>query len=346
MTDGRIRMPPATKVNGCRPGVIGRGVSALALALGIAFAPNAQAFSPQPVLHLDASAAALGAALALPADAPAWRATPDALATACTAEPDGAIRIALLAGSVPRLRDATCRRSAAAQTLVLTLGHEALVFVVPSGRPVVPLDSVAVFRAFGAAAPRGTAAAAGTLLAPAAGTPSDALLGAMVLEHGCVIALPMGAVPHAAAARSVFCAALSEGNNVVRRRPGSAAEGVAQIRAWAASAPAGAIAAISLAEWIELTGVVTPVPLDGVLPTAANLAAGIYPASRQIKLAFVVPLAASQPARNAALDTGFALLAEAVIGPLGTLAGRGVTSLPPATRVDARLRLVDFLEAP
>ena len=99
-------MPPATKVNGCRPGVIGRGVSALALALGIAFAPTAQAFSPQPVLHLDASAAALGAALALPADAPAWRATPDALATACTAEPGGAIRIALLAGSVPRLRDA------------------------------------------------------------------------------------------------------------------------------------------------------------------------------------------------------------------------------------------------
>jgi len=168
----------------------------------------------------------------------------------------------------------------------------------------------------------------------------------MVLEHGCVTALPMGAVPHAAAARSVFCAALSEGNNVARRRPGSAAEGVAQIRAWAASAPAGAIAAISLAEWIELTGVVTPVPLDGVLPTAANLAASIYPASRQIKLAFVVPRAASQPARNAALDTGFALLAEAVIGPLGTLAGRGVTSLPPATRVDARLRLVDFLEAP
>ena len=56
-------MPPATKVNGCRPGVIGRGVSALALALGIAFAPTAQAFSPQPVLHLDASAAALGAAV-------------------------------------------------------------------------------------------------------------------------------------------------------------------------------------------------------------------------------------------------------------------------------------------
>ena len=37
------------------------------------------------MLHLDASAAALGAALALPADAPAWRATPDALATARTA---------------------------------------------------------------------------------------------------------------------------------------------------------------------------------------------------------------------------------------------------------------------
>jgi hypothetical protein len=333
MTDEWIRTPPATNVNGCTAGVIGRGASALTLALGIAFASTAKAFSPQPVLHLDASAAALGAALALPADAPAWRAAPDALGTACTPEPGVAIRIALLAGSVPRLRDATCRRSAAAQTLVLTLGHEAL-------------DSVAVFRAFGAAAPRGTAAAAGTLLAPAAGTPSDALLGAMVLEHGCVTTLPMGAVPHAAAARSLFCAALSEGSNVVRRRPGSAAEGVAQIRAWAASALAGAIAAISLTEWIELTGVVTPMPLDGVLPTAAKLAADIYPASRQIKLAFVVPRAASQPARNAALDTGFALLAETVIGPLGTLAGRGITALPPATRVDARLRLVDFLEAP
>ena len=55
-------MPPATNVNGCTAGVIGRGASALALALGIAFASTAQAFSPQPVLHLDASAAALGAA--------------------------------------------------------------------------------------------------------------------------------------------------------------------------------------------------------------------------------------------------------------------------------------------
>ena len=259
---------------------------------------------------------------------------------ATAAEPDGAIRIALLAGSVPRLRDATCRRSAAAQTLVLTLGHEALVFVVPSGRPMVPLDSVTVFRAFGAAAPRGTAAAAGTLLAPAAGTPSDALLGAMVLEHGCVTALPMGAVPHAAAARSVFCAALSEGNNVVRRRPGSAAEGVAQIRAWAASAPAGAIAAISLAEWIELTGVVTPVPLDGVLPTAANLAAGIYPASRQIKLAFVVPRAASQPARNAALDH----MRRVRCRPVGTADESVLFGLPDERRPERYREIAEALE--
>lgn len=343
--NGWMGMPAATCVNGPGRKAFAHAASALALALGIGFAQPAQASGPQPTLHLDASAAALGAALVLPGVAPAWIAAPDALAAACAAEAGAGIRVAVLAGSVPRLRDATCRRSAAAETLVLTLGHEALVFVVPSGLPVAPVDHVAFFRDFGAAAPRG-AAPAGALLAPAVGSPSDALLARMVLEPGCVAALPIGAVPHAAAARTSFCAALREGGNVVRRRPGSAAESVAQIRAWGASAPAGAIAAVSLAEWIELTGVVTPVPLDGVLPTAANLAAGAYPASRPIRMAVVVPRAASQQARDSALDTGFALLAEGVIGPMGTLAGRGVTALPPAARVHARLRLIDFLEAP
>lgn len=102
---------------------------------------------------------------------------------------------------------------------------------------------------------------------------------------------------------------------------------------------------MSLAEWLALAGSFTPLPLEGMLPTVANLSAGHYPAARRLDLAVVRPHAAGMRARTAALDLGFALIGEAMVGPTGALAGRGMATQPASYRVDARTRLAAFLEA-
>lgn len=298
----------------------------------------------QPVtLHIDAAAAALRDGIALPAAAPAWSTAPDAIQAAC-ATPGAAIRLILVARGVPRLGSEACRRGGA-ELLVLTLGHQALVMVTPSGAAATSIDPAALFRAFAANAPAGTPAGApAALLAPAAGSRDDALFSALILESGCLAALPAAALPHDAAARATFCGALR--NGVPRRAAASLSEGVAQLRSWAAGAPPGAVAAIGMAEWRELAGAVLPLPVEGMLPTAANLHAGTYPAARPVQLLVVLPRAAGMRARDAALDIGFALLSEAVTGPMGSLAAQGVTAVAPAERVDARQRLTDMLGAP
>lgn len=337
------RFSAASRPGPAGPGMCRRMTAALVVALGLGTAGPAFA-TERPLLHLDASAGALREGLSPAPGGAAWSASADALGAACAAQPAGAVRFALLSGRVPRLRAEACRRGADAEVLVLSLGREALVMAVPAGRPVPRLDADGIFRAFGANAPRGEAQAApASLLAPPAGGAVAELFSAMVMEAGCVASLPAGNLPHDPAARAAFCGALRDGA-ATRRRAGSAAEGVAQLRAWAAAAPQGAVAAIGLGEWLELTGVVDPAPLDGTLPTVANLAAGLYPAAREVQLVVVLPRAATAQARATALDIGFALIGEGTIGPMGSLAARGVTALPAAERVDARLRLTEFLE--
>jgi hypothetical protein len=91
---------------------------------------------------------------------------------------------------------------------------------------------------------------------------------------------------------------------------------------------------------------VVPLLLEGVLPTAANIESGRYPAADRIELMIVVPNQASREQRLAARDLAFSLLAEASIGPAGNLAPAGLIPLPPPDRLAARSQAVAFLEQP
>jgi hypothetical protein len=83
-----------------------------------------------------------------------------------------------------------------------------------------------------------------------------------------------------------------------------------------------------------------------VLPTAANVASGAYPAAEATTLVIVVPHDTPPGRRYAARRAVFELLSERSIGPDGNLAQAGLVPLAPTERVASRLRAVAFVESP
>src|SRR6185312_13211056 len=166
------------------------------------------------------------------------------------------------------------------------------------------------------------------------------LLDTYVMEPACGRTSGVRA-PFERVSRSEFCGSL-RGDGAIAQRKGNSGE----IAAWAASAPAGQLAVVTLAELRKLDRFVVPVPLDDVLPTAANVESGRYPAAEKVVLLFVMPRDTRPTQRDAVRRAAFELLSESSIGPEGSLAQAGLIPLPPAERVAARSRAIAFVEHP
>jgi ABC-type phosphate transport system substrate-binding protein len=271
-------------------------------------------------------------------------------AAACASAPGATPRLALLSRSPFRAELDRCARAASAAVIVVEVGRQAVALVVPMNSPVWALDTGAVFRALGRNS-GGTAYPTtwdgidpsypklpiGALL-PSAESRVQRLFGALIMEPGCDKAAA-ARIPFERKDRIGFCYAVRDDRAVVRRRGGTQ-----DVADWAAVAPAGQIAVVSVAELGQLDRHVVPLLLDGVLPTAANIASGRYPAVDGVELMIVLPNEANGAQRIAARDLAISLLSEDRIGPMGSLAPAGLISLPPAERLAARSRVIAFLE--
>ena len=159
------------------------------------------------------------------------------------------------------------------------------------------------------------------------------------MEAACVAASPSASLPFDRAGRLAVCGALRKDPSVQPRQAGADA-----VAGWAKTAGSGAIALVSVSELPALDGIVVPLLIDNVAPPAANIAAGRYPAARPVTLMIVLPREADAIRRDLARKAAFDLMAEATIGPAGTLGNGGVIALPPAERLEARTKAVAFIE--
>ena len=275
---------------------------------------------------------------------------------ACAEQPSTAPRLALVTGQPRDVDLEACRQKAASDVLAVTIGYQAVALATPASGAAFALPSADLFRATAAHAdaspvpavwrdvdPNLPALKLGLLAAPI-GSASNRLLNTYVMEPAC--SQQDGArLPFDAASRIAFCGTLRSDPAIVRRGDDPAiADRV--IAAWAASAPAGQIAVVTLAELRKYDGAMLPLPLDGVLPTAANVASGAYPAAEATTLLIVVPHDTPPVRRDAVRRAVFALLSERNVGPDGSLAAAGLVPLAPAERVASRLRAVAFVGNP
>lgn len=338
-----------------RRSLLARCCSPLAIAAFMSFAavqPSGAA-SPSVALFADRD---LGNAIAQAAqDAGANAAAsidvrPSASVAACASTPGTAPRLALLVNAPSRAELDRCAQATRAEVNIIEIGRQAVAFVAPMNSPVWSVDSAAVFRALGQNS--GDAPKVTTwdqldpaypklpigLLLPPANSRTLQLFSALIMEPGCD-RVATARTPFDQKARSTFCGALRNDIQVAQRK-----DGAQDVADWAATAPAGQVAVVSVAELLQLDRRVIPLLLDGVLPTAANIESGRYPAADKVQLMIVVPNAASRSQRTAARDVAFNLLAEASIGPTGSLAPAGLIPLPPTDRIAARTQAVALLE--
>jgi phosphate transport system substrate-binding protein len=275
---------------------------------------------------------------------------PSASAAACAAAAGVTPRLALLARAPSRAELDRCGETASATVNAVEIGRQAVAVVAPMNAPVWPVDEAALFRALGqngGNAQRGTTWAGIDpaypnlpigLLLPPANSRTRHLFDTLIMQPGCERAANARA-PFDLKSRRSFCGALRSDVQVAERDAG--ADGVAN---WAAAAPPGQIAIVSVAELRQLGQRVVPLVLDGALPTAANIEDGRYPAAAKVILMVVLPTAADPAQRAKARSLAFDLLAEASIGPSGRLAPAGLIPLPPSGRIAARSQAVAFLE--
>jgi phosphate transport system substrate-binding protein len=273
-----------------------------------------------------------------------------ASAAACATAPIGVPRLALLARSLTRSELDRCIQSASASVNIVEIGRQAVAVVVPINSPVWPVDAAVLFRALGqnggdtppaktwsGISPTYPNLPIGLLLPPSTSR-SRYLFNALIMQPGCD-QVASARTPFELKSRAGFCAGLRTDIQVSERTTG--VEGVAN---WAAAALPGQIAVVSVGELRQLDRRVVPLLLDGALPTAANIESGRYPAAARVELMIIMPSAATQSQRAGARSLVLNLLGEASIGPTGSLAPAGLIPLPPAERIAARSRGVDFLE--
>jgi phosphate transport system substrate-binding protein len=330
-----------------------RLASLVPLVASLLFLPSgARADAPAVMFALQTDLGpTLTGAVQVPSGMVAGKLVADGAQVVCADQPSSLPRLAMVPGQ-PRPMDIdACRQSVAADVLAVTIGYQAVAVVTPATASVFPLQSADLFRAVSAHAgaqpvpavwrdvdPNLPALPLG-MLAPPADSASTRLLNAYVMEPAC--SQQDGArLPFEAASRIEFCGTLRADPAIVRRTDAQA------IAAWAASAPAGQIAVVTLAELRKLDRAVVPLPLDGALPTAANIASGHYPAAEAVTLLIVVPHDIAPLRREATRRVVFELTSERSIGPDGSLAQAGLVPLPAPERVAARLKAVAFVEHP
>jgi phosphate transport system substrate-binding protein len=296
----------------------------------------------------------LGTALihAAQGDPPVGRVIAAPSGAVCADQPADLPRLALVTGTPRPLDLDACRQKSTSDVLAITIGYQAIALVAPANARAFSLPAIALFHAVGAHAdariapklwrdvdPSLPALPLG-LLAPADATATSRLLNTYVMEPAC--SADDGArVPFEATRRIAFCGTLRADPAIVQRKGDDQ-----EITAWAASAPAGQLAVLTLAELRRFDRVVVPLPLDGVLPTAANITSGAYPAAEPTTLLIVMPHDLSPARRDATRRAVFELLSERNVGPDGNLARAGLMPLSPTERVAARLQAVAFVDHP
>lgn len=272
-----------------------------------------------------------------------------ARAAACKSAPGAMPRLALLSHLSSRAELDRCAQTASAEVSVVEVGRQAVALVAPMNSPVWALDLDALFSALGRNS--GSAARPTTwdaidpsypklpigVLLPSPESRVMRLFGALIMEQGCDKAI--GRIPFDRNDRIRFCDAVRDDSTVSHRRGGTR-----DVANWAAVAPPGQIAVVSVAELRQLDRQVVPLLFGGALPTADNIASGRYPAVERVDLMIVLPNQANNAQRTAARDLAFSLLSEDSIGPAGCLAQAGLIPLPPAERLAARSRVVALLE--
>src|SRR5579871_4114700 len=276
-----------------------------------------------------------------------------AIAAACDQGLGPVPRIVLLSRPLTGEETERCHRAADADLLAIVVGHQAVALVVPATAPVFAVAAPDLFAALGLHAAHAQAAPTAWndvnpgypklpigLLTPPAGSAAARLFDGRVLQPACGAA-PVAGAPADPAARATYCGALRSDLAVVQRDGG-----VDAVAKWAASAPQGQLGVVTIDELRHLDTAVVPLPLDGALPTAANIDSGRYPAAEPLRLVIVMPHAIDPEHRDQAWRLAFDLVSETSIGPLGSLASAGLVPLAPEARADARAQVHAFLTQP
>ena len=272
---------------------------------------------------------------------------------ACTTLPGNRVRFALLARNPSQVEIDVCAGGSGADVLAVPVGFQAMALATPAKGVVFSVSSDDLFRALAANAAgarpttwdqlgAGYPAAPISVLAAPPGSITQQIFEAR-MEAVCVGASPAAGMPFDRAGRLAYCGALRKDAST-QSRPGGVNAGTDAVAAWARTAGAGAIALVSVGELAALDGVVVPLLIDNMTPSAVNIAAGRYAAARPVTLMIVLPREADAARRDLARKAAFDLMSEAVIGPSGTLSAGGVIALQPADRLEARTRAVAFIE--
>jgi phosphate transport system substrate-binding protein len=345
------------------PGVISRNrcerpargwIGVLALACLVMLGSGSPADAAQSGLPIFADRD-LGEALAqavqgLGPDAQRVEIRPSASAAACATAPGTAPRLALLARIPTRAELDRCGQAASAEVTIVEIGRQAVAVVVPISSPVWPVNATGLFRAL--AQNSGDTPRAMNwneidpsypklpigLLLPPANSRTRELFNTLIMQSGCD-RMATARMPFDLKGRATYCTSPRADIQVSEREGG-----VQGLVGWVAAALPGQIAIVSVAELRQLDQRVVPLLLDGALPTAANIDSGRYPAAEKIELMIVMPNGANRTQRADARNVAFNLLAEASIGPSGSLAPAGLIPLPPPERIAARTQAVAFLE--
>jgi len=312
---------------------------------------QAEPFDPAPVgQHPPVATPGLG--LPTFAGLTAARKTAAAGDRGCAEWRAGSPRLVIVAGQPTPMEIETCRQTAAAAVLAMTIGYQAIVFVTPASASAFAIHLPELFRALAQHAGDQPAPANWSdvdpslpnlsvgFLAPPVGSVASRLLSTYVMEPACS-QLPDASVPFERASRLEYCGAVRNGPGIVRRP-----DTPTSLDDWAASASGGQLAAVNLAELRHLGRSVVALPLDDVLPTEANIEAGRYQAAEPVTVLIVMPHDNRSATPEATRQAAFERLSERVIGPAGSLALGGMIPLPPEDRVAVRSRAIGFLENP
>jgi len=298
---------------------------------------GAPAASAAPPLAL-ADPALAAFVRSLPTAPGAWRevATSEMPAASCTpvAAADG--WLALTAAPPVRMTPPDCP-SRDHRRATMAIGRQVGIFVTNRGQAGPALDAARLYRA-----------AAGSvtherwrdvdpalpdlpvaLLLPAPATPLWDLLSGTMLQAGC-LRDPARRRIFDADERRRLCETLRADGRVHRRQTES------DVAGWLAAQGPGAVAFVSFVEFLRLGDAVSPLPVDGALPTFSTVAADQYPVARTLYLSVGMTDANAASVLQAALP----LVGEDAIGPAGVLAAQGVVPLPASRRVDLRETLM------
>jgi len=270
----------------------------------------------------------------------------DALALFCGGIGPETPDVAISTRRMPSGIRQSCRVNGVRDVIEMKLGFGAVVLVARRGDPMLTLSARYLQEALAAERPtsdgtfapntyaswsqiaRGLPPSPIRVVVPRGDSGARQLFEDLVLESGCRDVKEMRLLFEAGFRRSK-CISLRTDGRVVE-----VAED--QTVATMMSSPPGTLAVVTFDEAMRSGGNLIAVPLDGVLPTIASIAAMDYDPSRVVYL-----YAKRQHARNkqgVSVVHGMAeLLAEAssesATGPAGFLAGAGLVSLPPSERV-------------